>query len=191
METQDVNVAEQRAAVIAQIAAMKEQQKVQREALKAAREEAKAKLQAQRDEMKQAREAAKAELVAKREAAKAERESKGAANAEAKLLQAQEKLEKRAEREAAKLEKEKARLEALQNRANANEQNGVREPSVGTETRKLWDILNSMSSAKGAPVAVSELFSNEEVKAMNESTVRTQYSRWKTVHGIVGRVAAA
>lgn len=192
MDTQVQNAAEQRAAIVAQIAAMREEQKAQKEALKAQREEATAKLKAQRDELKAAREAAKAESAAKREAAKAERDAKASENSAAKLAAEQEKLTKRAAREAAKLEKEKEKLAKLQAKLENPrvEQNGVLRPNSGTKCGAAWDLFDSKSSEKGAPVAVKEVLDEASAQGLSEGNVRAEYSRWRRFHGIVGRVAA-
>ncbi|MEQ1724177.1 MAG: hypothetical protein ABL930_13470, partial [Pseudobdellovibrio sp.] len=65
---------------------------------------------------------------------------------------------KKADREAAKAEREAAKLPRI-------EQNGVKEASVGTSSRAIWDLTQNLSIAKGALVTMAE------VKAVCETEV--------------------
>lgn len=179
-----------RAAIAAQIAEMKARQAAQRAQMKQQREAATAALKEQREALKKQREATNADLAAKREAAKAEREAKRAMSAEEKLKKEQEKLQQRAAKDAERLEKERAKLAALQEKVNnpQPEQNGIRRPKSGSKCGNAWDLFDSASTAKGAPVALAEVMPTALAQGQNESNVRVEYSRWRRFHGIVGRV---
>ena len=121
-------------------------------------------------EAKAAKEAKAAEAKAKKEADKAAKEAKKAAEKAAK--------------EAAKAEKaEKALV------AKMPEQNGIRRPKPDTETGKVWGLADSISASLGQPTPIANLLVAGQAQGLNDSTIRTQYARWRAFHGITGRVA--
>lgn len=63
------------------------------------------------------------------------------------------------------------------------EQNGIKQPGEGTFCRKIWDVLSALhAEGKDATFATArEALKGEQ---MADATVRTQYARWKTHHGI-------
>lgn len=139
--------------------------------------------------------AKKAEKAAK-EAAKAQKaaETKAKKEAEAadrKIKKDAEKAEREAKKEADKAAKEAAKAEKLAAK-EANkmpEQNGVRRPKPETETGKVWGLADAISSSLGQPTPIANLLKDGQAQGLNDSTIRTQYARWRAFHGITGRVS--
>lgn len=121
-------------------------------------------------EAKAAKEAKDAETKAKKEADKAAREAK--------------KAEDKAKKEA-----EKAAKEASKVAVKMPEQNGIRRPKPDTETGKVWGLADSISASLGQPTPIANLLAAGQAQGLNDSTIRTQYARWRAFHGITGRVA--
>ncbi len=93
------------------------------------------------------------------------------------------KAEKVAEKEAAKAEKAAAR-EA----SKMPEQNGVRRPRVNTTCAKVWDHADNLSRSFGQPTPIKDLLEACRAEGINDSTIKTQYSRWRSFNGVAGRV---
>lgn len=165
----DEQIADEKAQAAAAAKAEKERVAAEK---KAAADQAKA-------EKKAAAEAAKAEKAAAAEAAKAAKEAEKAAAAEAKRAAAEAKAK---EREAAATTKVKVQLVS---------QRGITQPKDGTKTRAVWNLADALSAAKQGPVAISELMPEAQKAGLNDATIRTQYARWKTFHGVYGQVAKA
>ena len=139
-------------------------------AAKAAEKEAKAKEKAEKAaaaKVKKDQEAA--EKKAKKEAEKAEREAK---KAQEKADKEAKKAEKLASKEANKMP----------------EQNGIRRPKPETETGKVWALADNISASLGQPTPIANLLEQGQAAGLNDSTIRTQYARWRAFHGITGRV---
>ena len=68
------------------------------------------------------------------------------------------------------------------------EQNGIRQPKPGTSCAQIWDRANTMSGELGAAVAVGDLMTVLVAEGYNESTIKTQYARWRKFHGVEGRI---
>lgn len=132
-----------------------EQKAAIREAMKAEKEAAKEASKAEKAAArKAAKEAAKAERIAIRKAAKEEREAKA---------------------QAAKAERE-AKKGAVQN--------NVRQPSIGTKTREVWDAADSITNDRVDGTYAS--FSDVKAalpETFNQNTIRVQYTMWKRFHG--------
>lgn len=66
-------------------------------------------------------------------------------------------------------------------------QNGFTEPREGTLTRKVWDAATRISEEHNRPAMMDEV-----IKACGNSpklsTIQTQYSRWKSFHGLEGKL---
>lgn len=151
-----------------QIAA--EQAAAEKAAKAAAEKEAKAKEKAEKAAAaKEAKEKAAAEKKAKKDAEKAEREAK----------KAQEKADKEA-KNAEKLAAKEAN--------KMPEQNGIRRPKPETETGKVWALADSISASLGQPTPIANLLTQGQAAGLNDSTIRTQYARWRAFHSITGRV---
>ena len=134
---------------------------------------------------KEAKDKEKAEKAAK---AKAEKEAK-AAEAEAKkeadkAAREAKKAVKKAAKEVAKAEKEAAKAAV-----KMPEQNSIRRPKPDTETGKVWGLADSISASLGQPTPIANLLAAGQEQGLNDSTIRTQYARWRAFHGITGRVA--
>ena len=145
--------------------------------------EKKAAADAEKAAAKQARDDAKAKKEAEKAEAKAIKDAEKSAKAEAKAI-------KDAEKSAADADK-------LNNKAP--ESNGVRRPKEGTLCGDLWALYDSLSAAKGSPVARSEITAalagqpndSRIGSSTNEATVSTQFAAWRKFFGIVGRTPAA
>ena len=68
------------------------------------------------------------------------------------------------------------------------EQNGIRRPKPETETGKVWALADSISASLGQPTPIANLLKTGQEQGLNDSTIRTQYARWRAFHGITGRV---
>lgn len=147
-------------------------------AAEAAAESAKAAEKAQKDAEK-AEKAAAAKLKKEQDAAdrKAKKESE---KAEREVKKAAEKAAK----EAAKSEKA-----AAKESTKMPEQNGIRRPKPETETGKVWSLADAISASLGQPTPIANLLKAGQEQGLNDSTIRTQYARWRAFHGITGRVA--
>ena len=140
--------------------------------------------------------AAKEAEKAKKAAEKAEKAAKAKAEKEAKAVEAKVKKEadkvareaKKAEEKAAK-EAAKAEKDAANASVKMPEQNGIRRPKPETETGKVWGLADSISASLGQPTPIANLLKAGQEQGLNDSTIRTQYARWRAFHGITGRVA--
>lgn len=149
-------------------------------AKKAAKEKAAAEKKDAADKAKAAKaEAAEKAKVAKQEAAdkaKAEKDAAAKAKAEAKAKEAEAKAA------AAGAPKVKVIMPSA---------NGITRPKDGTKTASVWAIADSLSRAKGAAIAISELSPECAKAGLNDATTRTQYARWKQFNGVFGAVPKA
>lgn len=138
---------------------------------------------------KEAEKAAKAaEKAAKKAEADAKKLEEAAAKKAAKDAEKLAKAEKAAVDKAAK-EAAKAEKAAARAATRMPEQNGVRRPKTGTETGKVWDLADNLSAQFGQPTPIANLLEVGQAQGLNDSTIRTQYARWRTFHGIAGRVS--
>lgn len=139
---------------------------------------------------KEAEKARKAEEAAAR---KAEREAEVAAR---KAEKEAEKARQKEERELAKLAEKEAKEHAAEEAKAAREanrmpeQNGIRRPKAETSCGRAWSIFDGISNAKGAPAAIREALEQGVSEGLNDTTIKTQYARWRKFHGITGRVEA-
>lgn len=160
-----------------QIAAEAEQAKATK---KAAADEAKAAKATAAAQAKEAKAVAAAEAKVKKEAAavaaKAEKDAVAKAKAEAKAKDAEAKAA------AAGAPKVKVIMPSA---------NGITRPKDGTKTANVWAIADSLSHAKGAAIAISELSPECAKAGLNDATTRTQYARWKQFNGVFGAVPKA
>ncbi len=70
-------------------------------------------------------------------------------------------------------------------------QNGQTKPAEGTLTRKLWDIIDSISASTGAPAtrkAVMEAAA-ASTPPFNTAMSASLYSHWRKFHGLTGTAA--
>ena len=138
---------------------------------------------------KDAEKAAKAkEKADKAAAAKIEKETKAAA---AKAKKEADKVEREAKKLADKAAKDadKAAKDAAKVAAKMPEQNGIRRPKDNTETGKVWGLADAISASLGQPTPIANLLKAGQEQGLNDSTIRTQYARWRAFHGITGRVS--
>ena len=121
-------------------------------------------------------------------AAKIEKEIKAA---EAKAKKEADKVEREAKKLAEKATKdaEKAAKEAAKVAVKMPEQNGIRRPKDNTETGKVWGLADAISASLGQPTPIANLLKAGQEQGLNDSTIRTQYARWRAFHGITGRVS--
>jgi hypothetical protein len=130
-----------------------------------------------------------------REQKKAAKDAEKAAAAEAKeaakAAKQQEKADKQAQKEAAMLARNEAKAAKAAQREQAKqpEQNGVRRPKPEGECGKAWALFDTLSAAKGAPVAAAEIRAALPQHAhLNEGNVKAEYPRWKKFHGLSGTI---
>lgn len=76
------------------------------------------------------------------------------------------------------------------------EQNGVRRPSAGTTTRRVWEIADMLSQQHGRPAKRKEVIDACVAESINASTATTQFGKWCKFFGLVedkspGRAAKA
>lgn len=71
------------------------------------------------------------------------------------------------------------------------EANGVTRPTAGTKTGRVWEIADQLSAAKGGPADRKDVMAQGKAEGINESTVMTQFGRWREFHGLVNKRAAA
>ncbi len=146
-----------------------------------------------------AEQAAAAAKAAEKESLAKEKAEKAAA---AKAKKDQEAAEKKAKKEAEKAEHEakkaqekadkeaqKAEKAAAKEANKMPEQNGIRRPKPETETGKVWALADNISASLGQPTPIANLLEQGQAAGLNDSTIRTQYARWRAFHGITGRVS--
>ena len=123
-----------------------------------------------------------AEKEAKAAQAKAEKEQKKAE----KEAEKKAKAEKAAAEKAAKKQEAEAKKAAKEAEANEPrlEQNGIKMPSAGTTCRQIWDLCNSLSTAKGGCISKSELFEGSKELEINPFTLATQHYRWSKFYNV-------
>ena len=90
----------------------------------------------------------------------------------------------------AKKAKEKAEKPVKQKPAKAERvvQNGMAYPADGTISKKLWDIFDAASAAKGSPAAITDVFATAQAAGVVDASIRAGYAHWRKFHGITGRV---
>jgi hypothetical protein len=140
--------------------------------------------------------AEKAKLAADTKAAKAEaalaaKNAKAAekqAAADAKLKAAEAKVAAKAAAEEAKA-KVAAEKEAAKAARQMPSQNGVTRPSATGACGAAWEVFDAISAQKKLPATIKEALEIGRTRQLNESTIKTQYARWRKFHGIAGRLA--
>lgn len=110
------------------------------------------------------------------------------AKAKAALVQVQaEKFAAKKIREIENLKK-KEELKAQKAREKIKvkrpEQNGVEQPTPGTQCAKVWDLANSMSTELQAPVTINLLLAVAGEYGLRPNTVRTQFAMWRKYNGL-------
>lgn len=63
-------------------------------------------------------------------------------------------------------------------------QNGVTRPAGGTQTGKVWEIADSISTANGRPATRAEVTDAGAKAGINPATVTTQFGQWRRFYGI-------
>lgn len=63
-------------------------------------------------------------------------------------------------------------------------QNGVTRPKEGTQTGRVWEIADKISTEKGEPAPRKEVLEAFIAEDGNPSTGATQYGRWRKYHGL-------
>lgn len=66
------------------------------------------------------------------------------------------------------------------------EQNGIKRPSDGTQTGRVWDIADAISKQKGEPATRIEVVNACSEEEINTSTAATQYGKWRKFFGLIG-----
>jgi hypothetical protein len=76
-------------------------------------------------------------------------------------------------------------------RVERQQKNGLTRPAAGTTTGKIWDLADKLSADNnGTPVAIGTLRQHPDMRQVNDHTLKTQFARWRTYHGIKGRAPA-
>lgn len=65
-------------------------------------------------------------------------------------------------------------------------QNGVAQPHVGGECRKIWDFCAS-ENAKGTLPTVKQVKAYAEAEKMNQNNASIEYYQWRKFTGVRGR----
>lgn len=71
-----------------------------------------------------------------------------------------------------------------------DEQNGVVRPMKDGATKRVWEIADSFSK-RNKVATRAQVLEKGLAEGLNQSTITTQYGRWRKYHGIEGRLAAA
>ena len=129
--------------------------------------------------------ALKAAAAAEAQAAKAAEKEAAAA---AKLQAAQAKVAAKEAAAAAKAEAA-AKKEAAKAARQMPSQNGVTRPAADGKCGAAWEVFDAISAQKKAPATIKEALEIGRTRSLNESTIKTQYARWRKFHGIAGRLA--
>lgn len=64
------------------------------------------------------------------------------------------------------------------------EQHGVRRPSVGTATRKVWDIIEENLGPNNVIPTRGDVIEKAAAVGINNATASTQYGRFRKFHGL-------
>jgi hypothetical protein len=70
-------------------------------------------------------------------------------------------------------------------------QNGVSQPSLGTKTRRVWEIADEISAAEGRPALRGEVAAKAEAEGINKGTIATQYAKWCIFYAVDAGVRKA
>lgn len=72
----------------------------------------------------------------------------------------------------------------VKEKAPKDERNGVTRPKPGTDTGRIWEIADSISTANQRPAGRSEVLAEAEKQKLNSATAATQFGRWCKYHGV-------
>lgn len=70
-------------------------------------------------------------------------------------------------------------------------QNGVTMPKAGTQTRRIWDVSDELTSSTGKTAVRGAVMEICEKEGLNKATIATQYGRWCKYHGYTKVTKAA
>lgn len=72
-----------------------------------------------------------------------------------------------------------------------DQKNGVTRPSAkaGGKTVRVWEIADLLHDKLGCVPPRDKVFEIGLAEGLNKSTLATQYAKWRTYHGITGRLA--
>lgn len=73
-------------------------------------------------------------------------------------------------------------------KADKKVQNGVTRPAENTLCSKIWSTADAISAATHSVCPIAALKEHEDMKAVNDHTVKTQYAKWRQFNGVVGRL---
>lgn len=78
-------------------------------------------------------------------------------------------------------------------RADKVQQNNITRPAPDTKCGKIWALADKLSLERGDghPVEVAKLRQHDEMKQVNDHTLKTQIARWRAFHGYKGRTPMA
>lgn len=76
-------------------------------------------------------------------------------------------------------------------RGDKQQQNGITRPAENTKCGLIWGLADKISHDQdGHPASIAQLKATNELKQMNDHTLKTQYARWRAYNGVKGRVDA-
>ena len=68
-----------------------------------------------------------------------------------------------------------------------DEKHGITRPAdMSKGVGRVWAIADAISSKLGSPAPRADVMAQAKAEGMNESTVATQYGRWRTYNGLKG-----
>lgn len=69
------------------------------------------------------------------------------------------------------------------------EQNGIKQPSVGTLCRRIWDKLDALSAETKSIPQIKPFRDALTAEGVDTTTCTIQFYRWRKFHGVTGRTA--
>lgn len=69
---------------------------------------------------------------------------------------------------------------------NRDESNGIKRPSIGGVTRRVWDAADNLLDALQRPPTRNEIMQTMIAQGVNRHTTSTQYAAWRKFMGFVG-----
>jgi hypothetical protein len=70
------------------------------------------------------------------------------------------------------------------------EQNGIKQPSVGTLCRSIWDALDKQAAETGKIPQIKPFRDALTGQGVDSTTCTIQFYRWRKFHGVTGRNVA-
>jgi hypothetical protein len=81
-----------------------------------------------------------------------------------------------------------ASAKASKVKAEKIQQNEVTRPATSTLCGKIWAAADAISAEIHGVCPIALLKGHEDVKGVNDHTIKTQYARWRQFNGVSGRL---